>query len=370
MRGIVAAWVAVVLAIAPVKGNGVGIGLDRSHAPYLGELQPPAQDWFESAFQLFKRHFIAPDGRVVDPQNGGISHSEGQGYGLLLALLGGDRETFGRIWRFARDELQRADRLFAWKWVPGQGVADTNNATDGDLLIATALTIAGTRWQDGAYLAEAEAIARAVGRRLIIDHRGYTVLLPGEWAAPSRADPQATLNLSYHIPFALPVMEALAPRYRWEEMMRDGERMLDGLVHPPSDWSSLDDRGRLVPARGFPGQFGYDAVRIPLYLLQDGRTNRVVTGHLLATWKDDDRGDVFAFDVYTSARVAPFSDPAYRFVYELLHCAEFGEPVDHRSMALPMDSYFATSLHLMAIAAMYTHYPRCFPRQQRAATSG
>ena len=40
----------------------------------------PGSDW-----RIFKQRFLAADGRIVDDGNGGISHSEGQGYGMVLA---------------------------------------------------------------------------------------------------------------------------------------------------------------------------------------------------------------------------------------------------------------------------------------------
>ena len=43
----------------------------------------------ESDWAAYRDRFVLADGRVVDDGNGGISHSEGQGYGLLLAVLGG-----------------------------------------------------------------------------------------------------------------------------------------------------------------------------------------------------------------------------------------------------------------------------------------
>ena len=45
----------------------------------------PAKDW-----EAYKKRFVSPDGRVVDFLQGQISHSEGQGYGLLLAVLQDD----------------------------------------------------------------------------------------------------------------------------------------------------------------------------------------------------------------------------------------------------------------------------------------
>ena len=73
-----------------------------------------ADDWV-----AYSDRFVQDDGRVVDDANGGISHSEGQGYGLLLAFSAGDRATFERIWTFTLNELLiRSDGLAAWKWDP------------------------------------------------------------------------------------------------------------------------------------------------------------------------------------------------------------------------------------------------------------
>ena len=40
----------------------------------------PPGDW-----SLYKKNFVSPQGRVIDDGNGGVTHSEGQGYGLLMA---------------------------------------------------------------------------------------------------------------------------------------------------------------------------------------------------------------------------------------------------------------------------------------------
>jgi len=182
-------------------------------APYLGEFDEDLQRWYSAMFAQYKQAFIKPDGRVFDPQNGGITHSESQGYGMMLALLGNDRATFDRIWLFARNTMQKPDKLFGWKYVPGKGVTDWNNATDGELLIATALALAGERWDDRSYIAEAVAIAEATGQHMIRRFGGYTLLMPGNWAEPGGRKRSMTVNLSYFIPLTLRVMQVLAPRH-------------------------------------------------------------------------------------------------------------------------------------------------------------
>jgi hypothetical protein len=49
------------------------------------------------AWRSYKRRFLSDQGRVIDTANGGISHSEGQGYGMLLAVAASDHETFDAI---------------------------------------------------------------------------------------------------------------------------------------------------------------------------------------------------------------------------------------------------------------------------------
>ena len=71
----------------------------------------------EPLWQYFKDQFISDDGRVIDTQQQQISHSEGQGYGMLLAVKFNDQATFKKLWRWSQDNLQiRKDRLFAWKF--------------------------------------------------------------------------------------------------------------------------------------------------------------------------------------------------------------------------------------------------------------
>jgi hypothetical protein len=52
--------------------------------------------------------------------------------------------------------------------------------------------------------------------------------------------------------------------------MADGRTLLRsaafGLQHLPTDWLDVDKDGTVAPARGKPPLFGFDAIRVPLYL--------------------------------------------------------------------------------------------------------
>ena len=47
-------------------------------------------------WEHYKKTFISNDGRVIDYYQEQCSHSEGQGYGMLLAVRHNDKETFSQ----------------------------------------------------------------------------------------------------------------------------------------------------------------------------------------------------------------------------------------------------------------------------------
>lgn len=116
---------------------------------------------------VFRRKYFRPDGRIVDTGNNGESHSEGQGYGMLFAAVADDLPTFETMWNWTQATLRHTkDGLFSWRFLPGHtpAVPDTNNATDGDLLIALALARAGRRWHRPDFVQEpSRSIATCCG---------------------------------------------------------------------------------------------------------------------------------------------------------------------------------------------------------------
>ncbi|MBI1732636.1 MAG: glycosyl hydrolase family 5 [Gammaproteobacteria bacterium] len=222
----------------------------------------------EDDWMRFRAAFIQADGRVIDGGRGGISHSEGQGIAMLLAVHHDDAHTFESVWNWTRTRLQvRSDRLLAWSWSPDRGAPDLNNATDGDLLIAWALSRAARRWDNVAYVDHARQIAQDIRAGLVReDARGF-VLLPG---AEGFEKPGArVVNLSYWIFPALAELAALDPAPEWAALTAGGIALLQeghfGRWGLPADWTLVGDS--LAPAPEFPARFSYDAVRIPLYLI-------------------------------------------------------------------------------------------------------
>ncbi len=225
------------------------------------QAEASAADWV-----LFKARFVQPDGRVVDNGNASVSHTEGQGITMLLAERNEDRTTFDAVWLWTQSHLQvRDDKLLAWRWTASDGVADKNNATDGDLYVAWALLRAHRRWSQPEHRVAAREIMQAIRLNVVrMTSRGI-VLLPG---VEGFAKPDGmVINLSYWIFPALQAFAQSDPSSEWKALQESGLRLLSegrfGRWGLPADWTMLGEKMTPAPEP----RFGYDAVRIPLYVL-------------------------------------------------------------------------------------------------------
>lgn len=226
----------------------------------------------EASWKQFKQDFITPDGRVVDAGQGGISHSEGQGYAMLLAVHYNDRTAFEQIWQWTRKNLQvRSDSLLSWSWSPQAGITDRNNASDGDLVVAWALLRASVKWHEPDYLQSSRKIAMDIRSKLIHKSTHGLVLLPG---AEGFHRPEGdSINLSYWVFPALDEIGQADPAPEWEALANNGIAILQyahfGRWGLPPDWLTLSEQS--IPTDGLSERFGYNAVRIPLYLIWSRR---------------------------------------------------------------------------------------------------
>ena len=95
-----------------------------------------------NAWDDYKSKYLNDEGAIIDTGNNDMTHSEGQSYGLMFAVAYNDRDSFDKIlnWTYA-NLYDKKTGLFFWAYRRdgGDPVADKNNATDGDLMIANAL---------------------------------------------------------------------------------------------------------------------------------------------------------------------------------------------------------------------------------------
>ncbi len=309
-----------------------------------------SQEW-----QLFKQRYITAEGRVLDTANGDISHSEGQGIAMFFAAAYNDRPAFELLWRWTRAKLQvRDDHLFAWKWDPRVGeVTDANNASDGDVLIAWALYLADKRWEVKSYRHSADYIADDIRHKLIRQTDYGAVLLPGMVGFENSAG--ITVNLSYWVFPAFSFFARQGHAAQWNALSATGERLLRqarfGRWGLPPDWLLINGQTLSVVSHGYAPHFGYNAVRIPLYLAWDRRDTPTLLQPFASFWRDvaeRGRGIPAWVDLNTDQRG---SYDAPRGFYSILNFVNErqgrGEWVGFPGGAAWREHYYSASLRLM-----------------------
>lgn len=365
-------------AVTALAGLTTATQLARATAPFAARTPEPSQargtarleDW-----QDFARRFVTPEGRVLDTANGGISHSEGQGTGLLFALRFNDRARFERILDWTRGTLRRPhDTLLAWRFRPGAAVpvADLNNASDGDILVAWALADAADRWARPEWRSLAAEMARDLLRRVVLPRPEGAILLPG--AEGFLKPDHVVVNPSY---FVLPAFRALARvarSPRWRELEVSGIDLAAtarfGRWQLPADWVALPrGAGRAAPAPGWPARFSYDALRVPLNLVWGGQTQGAAVRAAVEFWSDPQHRVTPAWVDLRTNLIAPYAaDAGQKAVACLAVAAAAG---GGRDSALPSvadaQHYYPAALTLMArlawqdigLSTPATPYPAC-----------
>lgn len=280
----------------------------------------------EAAWSVWKTLYLAPDGRVIDPEQG-ISHSEGQAYGLILAQAFGDREKFSLIEAWSQTKLlTRDDALMAWRFDPETGDVAQDTATDGDLLRAWALlrAVRDSGWAE--FEGRAHAIASAIRNRCL----GPDPRAADEWlvlpSAGGGLASRVTINPSYFFSRAL---RELGAAFAEPDLIRaadHGETVLRELAAngPVPDWIDVTPDG-FAPPTGHALRSGYDALRVPLYLCWSGRRDHPAVDVMARAFSQASTPGHVAVATAPGSGVIAESDAAgYRAVQALATCAPLG----------------------------------------------
>ena len=219
--------------------------------------------------------------------------SEGQSYGMMIAVQMNMQTEFDKLWRFAQQRMQFAtndawNRYFRWQ---GEVAVNGNNinvnfgqngpAPDGDEYFAAALYLADRRWGSGGginYEQEADAIATAMlnnagnaqGRVPIIDGQSNMVVFFPQGNSAGFSDP------SYHLPafYELFAQDGNpGDANRWRQIANVSRQYFvqsangNTGLHP--DYANFNG----TPNTGGNGQthdqFRYDAWRVPMNMAID-----------------------------------------------------------------------------------------------------
>jgi len=311
-----------------------------------------------SNWASYKARFLSDEGRIVDESAGrNVSHSEGQGYGMLLAAFNGDAPAFDKMWAWTQANLYvRGDDLAAWRWVPDDAphVKDTNNATDGDILIAWALAEGGQRFGRADYVERARRIAHIVAWSLTYPAPFGTAISPAKFGfGPKDAEDGPVVNPSYWIYPAFTAFERITPEVDWMKIAAGGRALLKkaafGERRLPADWVSL--AGAPHPAKGHAAQFGYDALRVPFYLAWGDPSDREGLAVYAETWARAD-GALATVPFDSQAKAEALDAPGYQAIAALARCVAKGEPFPQALRAPEFVNYYPSTLHMLVLAAL------------------
>jgi endo-1,4-beta-D-glucanase Y len=236
----------------------------------------PTERW--PLWEGYAASFIDSSGRVIDPQGGNRTTSEGQSYGLFFALVSNDRDRFDRLLNWTTNNLAQGDlgtHLPSWLWgkdPAGAGkVVDPNSAADADLWIAYTLCEAGRFWRLPQYTLLGRRMLALIAAKEVVELPGFgLMLLPGGAGFHPTAE-SWLLNPSY-LPLPLFIrLAALDPQGPW---LRIAARIPSFLAKSTRrgyamDWVSYSARDGFQPATlpGSPNAAGgsYDAIRVYLW---------------------------------------------------------------------------------------------------------
>src|SRR5476649_1295283 len=310
----------------------------------MGSAQATSTGW-----QNYKSRFLQPDGRIVDTANHNVSHTEGQGFAMVLAVNYNDRQTFDALLKWSNDHLYRKDiGLYSWRYDPTATppVSALNNAADGDTFIAWGLLLAGQKWHNPAYINASTALQAAIIKHNVIKFAGYNVLLPG--VSGFNHNSFVTLNPSY---FIFPAWAAFYQHSHleiWNDLTSDGYKLLANMrfgdPRLPTDWVTLRADKTLTPSDHWPSRFSYDAVRIPLYINWAQRNNPAL-GPYVAYWRQFNRLSTPAWvDVLTNAKAPYMLTPGLMAIRDSI----MGNGAQVSENMQPQEDYYSASLRLLA----------------------
>jgi len=229
-------------------------------------------------WQAYANHFLSADGRVIDPQGGDRTTSEGQSYALFFSLVNNEPTRFETILKWTQANLAMGDlgtHLPAWSWGKGKdgqwGILDPNSASDSDMWIAYDLLEAGRLWSNPRYSNLGRKLVAQIARREVVTLPEVgAMLLP---APTGFRFPNAWIvNPSYLPVFVLDRLASIDPAGPWIGIAVNVPHLVEtssraGFV---MDWVSYTRAVGYAPsilaAPKSDGALGsYDAIRVYLW---------------------------------------------------------------------------------------------------------
>lgn len=231
------------------------------------------EDIAKNVIDIIKETYLRADGMVESER--GKTTSESQSYGMLIAVLSGDRELFDKTWNWTKNNLQTRpnDKLLSWLWENGK-VADANPATDADQDIAYALYLAHKKWGNEEYLNEAKKIVRDIWKVETEEIKGVRYVGAGNWAVNDTSG--IIINPSYLAPYQYRIFAQIDPEHNWIQLVDSSYKTLElctGLAGLAQDWCKINNQGNIVRnfklSKSDSSVYSFDAMRVPYRIAMD-----------------------------------------------------------------------------------------------------
>jgi len=123
------------------------------------------------------------------------------------------------------------------------------------------------------------------------------------------------------------------------------------------DWVSLA-RGP-APADGFPAVFGYNSLRIVLYLLRAGIKDTGSLETYNRNWIVRNGGVPGIVDIKSGQTLTRLTEPGYRMLGAILACALNNTAIPQDLRTFEPTLYYPSTLYLLSMAMVVERYPKC-----------
>ncbi len=223
-------------------------------------------DIVQTAYTNWKTAFY--DGtKIIRPENGNDTVSEGIGYGMLIGVYMNDQPMFDTLWTYAKAHPSgKNDGLMTWCIPAGSGsCSGANSATDGDEDIAYALLMASQQWSGGTYSSDAMTMIKNI---LAHDVSGGILEGGDGFNNTNELDP-SYFAPSYYRTFA--TFDS-ADSAAWMALVDKTYAILasaSGSYGLVPNWVNQSGTGITVTNAMVDPYFGYDACRIPFRIGMD-----------------------------------------------------------------------------------------------------
>lgn len=203
----------------------------------LGKSQDESNAKVQAAFeQLFHGgnnetvYYASGDEAYILDVNSNDVRSEGQSYGMMIAVQLDKKQEFDAIWRWSQRVMQHDTGLFGWHASTSGGLLSNGSAPDGEEYFAMALIFASQRWGNDTgidYMAEAQTVLRAMYDESLFDHEQKLVKFV---QTSNYTDPSYILPAFYEL-YACADEDPERAQF-WKEAAEVGRAFLQKTCHP------------------------------------------------------------------------------------------------------------------------------------------